>query len=91
MVRLRICWVATIDGLGPIGGFSHSEDEYLEIPSLVERTLLLAEVIQKLSNKITTPINLLIVYLSYTDVCYILKRRNNFIGVEKNVAPIFTK
>lgn len=41
--------VATIDGLGPIGGFFHSEDEYLEIPSLVERTLLLAEVIQKLS------------------------------------------
>ncbi len=41
--------VATIDGLGPIGGFFHSEDEYLEIPSLLERTLLLAEVIQKLS------------------------------------------
>lgn len=42
--------VATIDGLGPIGGFFHSEDEYLEIPSLIERTHLLAEVIQKLSN-----------------------------------------
>lgn len=42
--------VATIDGLGPIGGFFHREDEYLEISSLLERTLLLAEVIQKLSN-----------------------------------------
>ena len=42
--------VATIDGLGPIGGFFHSEDEYLDIASLTERTQLLAEVIQKLSN-----------------------------------------
>lgn len=42
--------VATIDGLGPIGGYFHREDEYLEISSLIERTQLLAEVIQKLSN-----------------------------------------
>lgn len=42
--------VATIDGLGPIGGLFHSEDEYLDIPSLIERTLLLATVIQALSN-----------------------------------------
>ena len=43
--------VATIDGLGPIGGdLFHSEEEYLEISSLIERTQLLAEVIQKLSN-----------------------------------------
>ncbi|MDM5335316.1 M20 family metallopeptidase [Ureibacillus composti] len=41
--------VATIDGLGPIGGNAHSEDEYIEIPSLVERALLLAKVIKKLS------------------------------------------
>lgn len=41
--------VTTIDGLGPVGGFFHSEDEYLEISSLVERTLLLATVIQQLS------------------------------------------
>lgn len=45
------CGVPTIDGLGPIGGFFHSEEEYLEIPSLIERTHLLAEVIQSLSNK----------------------------------------
>lgn len=41
--------IATVDGLGPIGGNAHSEDEYLEIPSLTERTLLLATVLQKLS------------------------------------------
>ncbi|MGM7722400.1 M20 family metallopeptidase [Metabacillus sp. Hm71] len=41
--------VATIDGLGPVGGNAHSEKEYLEIPSLVERTLLLATVIERLS------------------------------------------
>lgn len=41
--------VPTVDGLGPIGGFFHSEDEYLELPSLIGRTQLLAELIQKLS------------------------------------------
>ena len=44
------CGVPTIDGLGPIGGFFHSEEEYLEIPSLIERTQLLAEIIETLSN-----------------------------------------
>ncbi|MDH4616879.1 M20 family metallopeptidase [Brevibacillus sp. AY1] len=41
--------VATIDGLGPVGAQAHSAEEYLEIDSLVERTLLIAKVIQKLS------------------------------------------
>ena len=41
--------IPTIDGMGPIGGNAHSEDEYLEIDSLVERTNLLAELIAKLS------------------------------------------
>ena len=41
--------VATIDGLGPIGGNAHSEEEYLEIDSLVERTNLLAHVIHRLT------------------------------------------
>ncbi|MDQ0227473.1 M20 family metallopeptidase [Metabacillus niabensis] len=45
--------IATIDGLGPIGGNAHSDKEYLEIPSLVERTLLLAAIIERLSNKET--------------------------------------
>ncbi len=43
--------VATIDGLGPVGGNAHSEDEYLEIDSLVERTLLLAKTIQRLTEQ----------------------------------------
>ncbi|WP_223699897.1 M20 family metallopeptidase [Sutcliffiella deserti] len=41
--------VATIDGMGPIGGNAHSETEYLEIPSLTERTELLARTIEKLA------------------------------------------
>ncbi|MET3508421.1 glutamate carboxypeptidase [Halalkalibacter oceani] len=40
--------IPTIDGLGPVGGNAHSEKEYLDIPSLTERTLLLAKVIEKL-------------------------------------------
>jgi glutamate carboxypeptidase len=34
--------VPTLDGLGPIGGGDHSEEEYLELDSLVPRTALLA-------------------------------------------------
>ena len=34
--------VASIDGLGPIGGMDHSPAEYLEIASIVPRTALLA-------------------------------------------------
>ncbi|MGM9967564.1 M20 family metallopeptidase [Rummeliibacillus sp. POC4] len=41
--------IPTIDGLGPVGGRPHSEDEYLEIPSLVERTNLLINIIKRLS------------------------------------------
>lgn len=41
--------VATIDGLGPVGGSAHSESEYLEINTFTERTLLLAETIKRLS------------------------------------------
>ncbi|MFA9557009.1 M20 family metallopeptidase [Evansella sp. AB-rgal1] len=43
--------IPTIDGLGPVGGNAHSEDEYLEIKSLTERCLLLAKSIQELSRK----------------------------------------
>ncbi|MRH42535.1 M20/M25/M40 family metallo-hydrolase [Aquibacillus halophilus] len=42
--------IATIDGLGPIGGNAHSDKEYLELSSLIPRTLLLATIIQRLSN-----------------------------------------
>lgn len=41
--------IPTIDGLGPVGGFAHSDKEYLEIPSLKERTLLLANVMESLT------------------------------------------
>ncbi|RHW39545.1 M20 family peptidase [Lysinibacillus yapensis] len=41
--------VATVDGLGPVGGNAHSEREYLEIDTLPERTLLLAKTIHRLS------------------------------------------
>ena len=37
--------VPTIDGLGPIGGYDHSPDEYLETASIVPRTALLAGLI----------------------------------------------
>ena len=37
--------VPTIDGLGPIGGYDHSPDEYLEVGSIVPRTTLLAALI----------------------------------------------
>lgn len=42
--------IPTIDGLGPVGGNAHSEEEYLEIDSLVERSLLLAKTIQRLTD-----------------------------------------
>lgn len=41
--------VATIDGVGPIGGKLHNEGEYLEIDSLTERCFLLAETVARLS------------------------------------------
>jgi len=41
--------VATIDGLGPVGGKAHTEEEYLVVSSLLERTELLANVIQRLT------------------------------------------
>jgi glutamate carboxypeptidase len=37
--------VPSLDGLGPIGGFDHSPDEYLELDSIVPRTTLLAALI----------------------------------------------
>ncbi len=37
--------IPTIDGLGPIGGMDHSPQEYLEVASIVPRTVLLAALI----------------------------------------------
>jgi glutamate carboxypeptidase len=41
--------VATLDGLGPVGGNAHSDEEYLEINTFVERTLVLIETMKQLS------------------------------------------
>ncbi|BAB04071.1 carboxypeptidase G2 [Halalkalibacterium halodurans C-125] len=41
--------IPTIDGMGPVGGFPHSEKEYLRVDTMQERTLLLAKVIERLS------------------------------------------
>ncbi|HEU0245378.1 MAG TPA: M20 family metallopeptidase [Candidatus Limnocylindrales bacterium] len=37
--------IPTLDGLGPVGGFDHSPEEYLEVASIVPRTTLLAALI----------------------------------------------
>jgi glutamate carboxypeptidase len=37
--------VPSIDGLGPVGGYDHSPEEYLEVGSIVPRTTLLAALI----------------------------------------------
>lgn len=41
--------IPVLDGLGPRGGNAHSPDEYLLIPSVVERTSLLAHLVLELS------------------------------------------
>ncbi|GBU10037.1 peptidase M20 [Gammaproteobacteria bacterium] len=40
--------IPSLDGLGPIGGCFHSEDEYLELASIEPRIKLLQEIINKL-------------------------------------------
>lgn len=41
--------IPTVDGLGPVGGKQHSNDEYLEIESLTERTWLFVRTLSRLS------------------------------------------
>jgi len=40
--------IPTVDGLGPVGGKQHSEEEYLEIDSLLPRTELFVNILSKL-------------------------------------------
>ena len=40
--------VPVLDGLGPVGGFDHSPDEYIEADSIVPRTALVANLIQRI-------------------------------------------
>ncbi|CAH0344537.1 M20 family metallopeptidase [Bacillus sp. CECT 9360] len=43
--------VPTVDGMGPLGEFSHSDtDEYVDLKSFPKRTALLAKTIERLSN-----------------------------------------
>jgi glutamate carboxypeptidase len=37
----------TLDGLGPVGGDDHSDDEWLDLASIVPRTVLLASLIER--------------------------------------------
>ncbi|GAP61974.1 glutamate carboxypeptidase [Ardenticatena maritima] len=41
--------LAVLDGLGPVGGLDHSPNEYLDVDSIVPRTVLLAELIRRLT------------------------------------------
>lgn len=45
------CGVPVIDGLGPVGGGHHTEDEYLEISSLFLRIKLLTEYLSRCQNQ----------------------------------------
>lgn len=41
--------IPTLDGLGPVGGLDHSPQEYVDIPSIVPRTAMLAGLIAAIS------------------------------------------
>lgn len=43
--------IPTVDGLGPVGGKQHSEEEYLEIDSLVQRTDLFVGILKHLTDR----------------------------------------
>lgn len=42
--------VPTLDGLGPVGGNQHTKEEYLMVDTLAERTILFANVLQRVNN-----------------------------------------
>jgi glutamate carboxypeptidase len=42
--------VPTLDGVGPVGGRAHSRDEYMEVDTLFDRTVLLALALSKLGS-----------------------------------------
>ncbi len=42
--------IPTLDGLGPIGGDDHSEDEWLDVESIVPRVALLASLIERIGS-----------------------------------------
>ncbi|WP_373902283.1 hypothetical protein [Geomicrobium sp. JCM 19038] len=42
----------TIDGLGPVGGNAHQEDEYVDISSLEERKEFLKTLLRRLTDAV---------------------------------------
>ncbi|MBI4279997.1 MAG: M20 family metallopeptidase [Armatimonadetes bacterium] len=46
--NITACGVPTVDGMGPVGGRAHSPEEYMEIPTLFQKTALLAAVLDRL-------------------------------------------
>jgi glutamate carboxypeptidase len=43
--------VPTLDGMGPVGGYDHSPDEYVDLESIVPRTALLAGLIAAIADR----------------------------------------
>jgi glutamate carboxypeptidase len=41
--------VATLDGLGAVGGKAHAEGEWVDIPSMAERAALLSQLLMRLT------------------------------------------
>lgn len=50
------CGVPSLDGLGPIGGFDHSPDEYLVLSSVPDRAALVAGLIASQDHQILQPV-----------------------------------
>jgi glutamate carboxypeptidase len=44
--------IPTLDGLGPVGGHPHAEDEYIEIDSILPRLTLLTNLIGRISTRV---------------------------------------
>jgi glutamate carboxypeptidase len=44
--------IPTLDGLGPVGGDDHSVDEWLDLDSVVPRTVLLAGLMSRIGEAI---------------------------------------
>ena len=43
--------VPVLDGLGPVGGNLHTEDEYLDLPTLPERAALIAGLVERIAGE----------------------------------------
>jgi glutamate carboxypeptidase len=46
-----VAGVPTVDGLGPVGAKDHTSDEYILVPSLKQRTALVALLLVDLADK----------------------------------------